>query len=149
MPKRKPPPTSVPKKVKQGRHKTSCIFNTYNVHSSRNNLLQLFVKQAKPRPPQQNVRWNNKFDMPLSIECNLNNGEGLFRVRSYYKDYYRDRRWRWDCHKVANRPLTDCSWTHHINTWGGPINRQCKKNYVLTGIKVRETRTGSLTLPNP
>ena len=90
--------------------------------------------QAKPAHP--NVKWNNYYDRPVSVECNLNNGEALFRVRSSFSGHHRDRRWKWDCHKVANKPLTDCSWTHHINTWGGPINKQCKQNYVLSGIKV-------------
>ena len=83
-----------------------------------------------------NMMWDNVGDMPVSIECYQYGGEGLFRVRSKYHGWSRDRRWRWDCHKVANKPLTDCSWTHYINTLGGPIDKKCKNNYVLAGIKV-------------
>ena len=83
-----------------------------------------------------NVRWDNKGDYPLSVECNIKNGEALYRVRSIFIGWKRDRRWKWDCRKVANKPMSDCSWTPHINNWGGPIDKKCPANFVLTGIKV-------------
>ena len=83
-----------------------------------------------------NVRWDNAPDRPVSVECNMNNGEALFRVRSKYVGWARDRRWKWNCHKVAKKALTHCSWTPHINTWRGPIDKKCQDNFVLAGIKV-------------
>ena len=88
---------------------------------------------------QNQQKWDNLGDGPLSVECNSNNGEALYRVKSVFINWRRDRRWKWDCRKVANKPMSDCSWTPYINKWGGPIDKKCPANFVLTGIKVQAT----------
>ncbi len=85
---------------------------------------------------KQVIKWDNRGDYPLSVQCNTKNGEALYKVRSIYIGWRRDRRWKWDCRKVADKPMTDCSWTNYINNWGGPINKKCPHNHVLTGVKV-------------
>ncbi len=89
---------------------------------------------------QNQQKWDNKGGGPLSVECSNNNGEALYRVKSVFSYWRRDgRRWKWDCRKVANKPMSDCSWTPFINKWGGPIDKKCPANFVLTGIKVQAT----------
>lgn len=78
-------------------------------------------------------KWQNEWDDHLRVECK--DKEGFTRVRSEHSNKREDRRWKWDCSKVAMTKFTKCVWSDYQNGYDTPILFQCPANHILSGIE--------------
>ena len=83
---------------------------------------------------QEEEEFDSKPDRPLYVECDAQNGEALFHVKSKYAGKKRDRSWKWSCAKVSTIPTTNCSWTGYVNNWDKPLLYHCPQDFVMSGI---------------
>ena len=94
---------------------------------------QLDVEESK----KDSVRWDNSLNRPLKVECNIEKGEAIVKIRSKFSKKDGDRQFKWECQDVTEGavPLTDCEWSKEVNKWNGPISYVCPADQVMAGVK--------------
>nr|CAC38786.1 dermatopontin [Suberites domuncula] len=78
-------------------------------------------------------QYQNDYDKPLHVECP--DKQALYYVQSIHSNRHEDRRFRFNCKHAANKKMSHCFWTGHLNNYDGVLNYQCPPNNLMTGVK--------------